>query len=91
MIHKHPQKLFGLLVLGSFLLLIYVEGFHHHQDSISHADCPLCAAAQQTAVVTHHAGSLIVSHDVQIASCDSVPELISLKDRSSSLVRGPPA
>jgi hypothetical protein len=91
MTHKPPQKLFGLLLLAAFLLLVCVEGFHHHEDGISHADCSLCVAAQQTAVVSHHTSSLVVSHDVQVASCDSVPALISLKDRRSSFVRGPPA
>jgi hypothetical protein len=91
MTHKHPQKFFGFLLLGSFLLLICVEGFHHHQDRISHTDCPLCVAAQQTAIVSHHISSLIVSQDVQVVPRDSVPELISLKDRRPSFVRGPPA
>lgn len=90
MINKHPRKLFGLLLLAPFLLLICVEGFHHHQDSISHADCSLCVAAQETAVVSHHTSSLVVSHNVQIASCDSIPAPIFLKDRTPSFVRGPP-
>jgi len=91
MTYKHPQKLFGLLLLASLFLLICVEGFHHHQDNISHNDCPLCMAAQQAAVISHHTSSLVVSPNVQVASCDSVPELISLKDRRPSFVRGPPA
>ncbi len=93
MTYKHPQKLFGLFLVASFLLLICVEGFHHHQDNISHNDCPLCAAAaaQQTAVISHHTSSLVVSHDVQIVSCDSVPALVSLKNRRPCFVRGPPA
>jgi hypothetical protein len=91
MTRKHPQKVLRLLLLVAFLLLICVEGFHYHQDNVSHADCPLCVAAHQAAVVSHHTCSLVVSHDVRVTLCDCVPELISLEDRSSSLVRGPPA
>jgi hypothetical protein len=91
MILKPPQKLFGILLITVFLLLICVEGFHHHQDNIPHTDCPLCIAAQQIAVVSHNTSSLVVSQDVQVTSCDSVPELISLKNRRPSFVRGPPA
>ena len=90
MTHKHFQKLLGLFLFASFLLLICVEGFHHHEDGVSHNDCPLCVAAQQAVVISHHTSSLIVSHDVQIASCDSVPALVSLRDRMPSFVRGPP-
>ncbi len=91
MTRKHAQTLFRLFFLIALLLLVCVEGFHHHQDNILHSDCALCVAAQQTAVVTHHAGSLVVSHDVQIAQRDSVPALVSLKNRRPSFVRGPPA
>ena len=91
MTFRYPQKLFGLFLLASLLLLIYVEGFHHHQDNISHDDCPLCVAAQQVAVVSHHASFLVVSHEVRTVSCESVPEFISLKNRRPPFVRGPPA
>ena len=88
---KHLQKLFGFVLLAAFLVLICVEGFHHHEDSISHNDCPLCVAAQQTAAFSHHTNAIVVSHDIQVVSCDPVRILISLKDRRPFFVRGPPA
>lgn len=91
MSYKNSQKFFRLFLLAAFLLMVYAEGFHHHQDNISHADCPYCAAAQQTVIVSSDTDSLVVSHDVQIVSCDTVPEFISLNDRRPSFVRGPPA
>jgi hypothetical protein len=88
---KHHRKLFGLLLLASFLILVYAAGFHNHPDTTSHADCPICVAAQQKTVVSHQTTSLAVSHDIQVASCDFVPTLVSLRDRRPSFVRGPPA
>jgi len=40
----HRQKIAFLFSL-IFLFSVIVIGFHHHEDSGRHSDCPICAAS----------------------------------------------
>ena len=39
----HRQKIIFLLSL-IFIFSIIIIGFHHHEDSSRHSDCPICVA-----------------------------------------------
>jgi hypothetical protein len=91
MARQQTHKLFEVLLLIPFVLLILVSGFHHHNDSTSHSDCSLCIAGHQPAVTSDQNSSLLVSQDAQIASLDWTPTFVSLMSRTAAPMRGPPA
>jgi hypothetical protein len=42
---RKGQKWLPVFVLSLFLLSVLAMAFHHHEDGLSHDDCPLCIAA----------------------------------------------
>jgi len=96
MTHKPLRSFSDFFFSAAFLLLVCVEGFHHHEDGFPHADCSLCVAAQQTAVVSHHTSSLCrvsrrTGRIMRFCSCAYLPERqkILLCERPSRLKHKP--
>ena len=52
--HRRSVRIWsgGLILL--FLIFSFILPYHHHNDSASHSDCPICLSANLTFLVTNH-------------------------------------
>jgi hypothetical protein len=79
-----------LLIAPFFILIAFVSAFHHHDNDISHQDCPLCITQCLSAVVVDKFSFTVHQN---IVALDLPKEILSYPSiiPSSLSTRAPPA